>query len=157
MVVDVLPDRATGTPVEANPDLPSVTLLPTGEPEIDLGEDFTPPAELQVATLQQGSGAQIRDGSYAVVNYKAIYGEDGSDADGEWKRGDIFDSSWPAEKAPFVLQLGAGQVIRGWEEGLVDQTAGSQVLMVVPTTYAYATKGALVFVIDILDVWNPEG
>lgn len=156
MVVDVLPDRAQGDPVDPPEGLPTVTLKATGEPTIALGKEADPPAELQVATLIRGAGAQIREGSYVTVNYTGVYWADGSDEDGEWRRGDVLDSSWPVEKAPFELQVGVGQVIRGWDEGLVDQTAGSQVLLVVPPTYGYVTKGTLVFVVDILDVWNPE-
>lgn len=156
MVVDVLPVRATGTDVEPVPGLPTVTLLSTGEPVIDLGEEQDPPADLVVSTLILGSGAQIREGSYVTVNYTGWYWADGSDDTGEWERGDVLDSSWPVEAAPFELQIGKGQVIRGWDEGLLDQTAGSQVLLVVPATYGYVSKGTLVFVVDILDVWNPE-
>lgn len=156
MVVDVLSDRAEGNEVAPNPDLPAVTLDVTGEPSIELPEG-EPPAELTVATLIQGTGPQVRAGSYLTVNYTGWYWSDGSDADGEWSAGDVLDSSWPVEAAPFELQIGSGQVIRGWDEGLLDQTAGSQVLLVVPASYGYATKGTLVFVVDILDVWNPEG
>lgn len=156
MVVDVLPDRADGAPVAANPELPSVSLDSTGEPSIRL-PDTEPPVDLTVATLIQGTGPQVRDGSYLVVNYTGWYWSDGSDEDGEWQAGDVLDSSWPIERAPFELQIGSGQVVRGWEEGLLDQTAGSQVLLVVPASYGYASKGTLVFVVDILDVWIPEG
>ena len=157
MVVDVLPDRAVGTDVEQAAGLPTVTLLPTGEPTIDLGEDTTAPADLVISTLILGTGPQIREGSYVTVNYTGWYWADGSDDTGEWERGDVLKSTWPVETAPFELQIGVGQVIRGWDEGLLDQTAGSQVLLVVPAAYGYVSKGTLVFVVDILDVWNPEG
>ncbi|MDN4484335.1 FKBP-type peptidyl-prolyl cis-trans isomerase [Demequina lignilytica] len=157
MVVDVLPVRATGVDVEPVAGLPAVTLDPlTGEPSIDLGEEEDPPTDLVVSTLILGSGPQIQEGSYVTVNYTGWYWSDGSDDEGEWSRGDVLDSSWPVEMAPFELQIGKGQVIRGWDEGLLDQTAGSQVLLVVPATYGYIAKGTLVFVVDILDVWNPE-
>ncbi|WP_062377617.1 FKBP-type peptidyl-prolyl cis-trans isomerase [Demequina pelophila] len=156
MVVDVLPVTTTGTELEPDPGLPTVTRDATGEPSIDLGERTDAPADLTVATLIEGRGPQVREDSYLTVNYTAVYWADGSDGEAEWSRGDVFESSWPLEKAPFQFQLGQGRVIRGWEEGLLDQTAGSQVLMVVPTSYGYATKGTLVFVVDILDVWNPE-
>ena len=155
MVVDVLPSRATGTAVAPVAGLPTVTLLSTGEPQITLPEG-EPPADLVVSTLILGTGDQIREGSYVTVNYTGWYWSDGSDDTGSWVRGDVLDSSWPVEKAPFELQIGKGQVIRGWDQGLLDQTAGSQVLLVVPATYGYVAKGTLVFVVDILDVWNPE-
>ncbi|WP_296665411.1 FKBP-type peptidyl-prolyl cis-trans isomerase [Demequina sp.] len=157
MVVDVLPNHAMGNAVEPNPDLPPVTLDPiTNEPFVTIPEG-DPPADLQVATLIQGSGPQVRQGSYLIVNYTGWYWSDGSDGEGSWSSGDVLDSSWPVERAPFELQIGSGQVIRGWDEGLLDQTAGSQVELVVPATYGYIDKGTLVFVVDILDVWTPEG
>ncbi|WP_062388833.1 FKBP-type peptidyl-prolyl cis-trans isomerase [Demequina iriomotensis] len=157
MVVDVLPDHAVGDEVAPNPALPEVTLdKQTGEPSVEIPKGAAP-ADLQVATLIKGSGAQVKDGSYLTVNYTAWYWAKGNDEDGSWKKGDVLDSSWPVEAAPFELQIGSGQVIRGLDEGLLDQTAGSQVLLVVPASYGYATKGTLVFVVDILDVWNPEG
>lgn len=145
LVVDVLSERAVGTPVPPRPDLPIVTVGETGEPQITIPKTLKEPSELQVATLIQGGGEQVQAGSYIVVNYKAVY----------WKDGSIFDSSWPTDKAPFQTRIGAGQVIRGWDEGLVDQTVGSQVLLVVPPAFGYPDKGTLVFVVDILDTWNP--
>ncbi|SEI79153.1 FKBP-type peptidyl-prolyl cis-trans isomerase [Demequina mangrovi] len=157
MVVDVLPDHAVGNEIDAGPAFPTVTRdRLTGEPSVEIPKG-DPPADLQVATLVQGSGAQVKDGSYLTVNYSAWYWSKGEDEDGSWVKGDVFDSSWPVSTAPFELQIGSGQVIRGLDEGLLDQTAGSQVLLVVPASYGYAAKGTLVFVVDILDVWNPEG
>ncbi|WP_062292089.1 FKBP-type peptidyl-prolyl cis-trans isomerase [Demequina phytophila] len=157
MVIDVLPDHAVGTEVAASPDLPEVSRdKTTGEPSVTIPKKKAP-TDLQVATLIQGTGPQVKEGSYLSVNYTAWYWADGKDEDGSWKRGDVLDSSWPVEAAPFELQIGSGQVIRGLDEGLLDQTAGSQVELVVPASYGYAAKGTLVFVVDILDVFNPEG
>ncbi|WP_062464799.1 FKBP-type peptidyl-prolyl cis-trans isomerase [Demequina soli] len=156
MVIDVLPDHAVGTDVAPNPDLPTVTRARSGEPSVEIPQG-DPPTDLQVATLIQGSGAQVKDGSYLTVQYTAWYWAKGKDKDGAWKKGDVMESSWPVDTAPFELQIGSGQVIRGLDEGLLDQTAGSQVMLVVPPSYGYADKGTLVFVVDILDVWNPEG
>ncbi|WP_062526312.1 FKBP-type peptidyl-prolyl cis-trans isomerase [Demequina rhizosphaerae] len=156
MVIDVLPDHAVGTEVDPGPDLPVVTRSATGEPSVTIPKG-PGPSDLQIATLIQGSGPQVKDGSYLTVNYTAWYWSAGKDEDGKWRKGDVLDSSWPVETAPFELQIGSGQVVRGLDEGLLDQTAGSQVLLVVPASYGYASTGTLVFVVDILDVWNPEG
>lgn len=147
MVVDVLSERAVGEELPQPEGMPIVTRSATGEPSITIPDDVEEPTELQVATLIQGAGAQVRQGSFVTVNYEAVYWEDGTE----------FDSSWPTEKAPYETQIGVGQVIPAWDIGLLDQTVGSQVLLVAPPTYAYADKGTLVFVVDILDVWNPEG
>ena len=77
-----------------------------------------------------------------------------------WATGKQFDSSWD-RGAPLDTVIGQGSVIAGWDEGLVGQTVGSQVLLVVPPDKGYGTAGqrragikgtdTLVFVVDILD------
>lgn len=155
LVIDVLSDRAEGTAAQANPDLPAVTLSATGEPTIEI-PDTDPPSDLKVSTLVQGAGPQITSGSFVTVNYVGVYWGDGSNADSEWSSGDIFESSWPAEQAPFETQIGVGQVVTGWDQALIDITAGSQVEIVVPSAFGYPDVGTLVFVVDVLDVWKPE-
>ncbi len=76
-----------------------------------------------------------------------------------WRSGKVFDSSW-ARSGSAQFPIGAGQVIAGWDEGLVGQTVGSQVLLVIPPAKGYGTAGSpsagisgtdtLVFVVDIL-------
>ncbi len=71
--------------------------------------------------------------------------------------GTPFDSSWE-KGAAFTTSLGTGQVIQGWDQGLVGQPVGSQVLLVIPPALGYgdAEQGSipanstLVFVVDIL-------
>ena len=146
LVVDVLSDRAEGTAIEPRPDLPSVEVNEdTGEPTITIPKELTEPTTVQSETLIQGTGPQVKDGSYILVNYKAVHWDDGSE----------FASSWPAETAPFSTQIGTGQVISAWDQALLDQTVGSQVLIVAPPQFGYPAEGTLVFVVDILDVWTP--
>ena len=64
---------------------------------------------------------------------------------------------------PIEVAIGTGAVIAGWDEGLVGQTVGSQILLVVPPDKGYGTTGSsdggikgtdtLVFVVDILDAY----
>ncbi len=143
-VVDVLPSRAVGLATEARDDLPIVTAGPLGEPTITL-RPLDAPADLVIATLIQGDGEQIRAGSYVMVNYVGVY----------YYNGNIFDSSWPVERAPFETRIGVSAVIQGWDIGLIDHAAGSQVLLIIPPELAYG-EDTLVFVIDILAVWNAE-
>ena len=73
--------------------------------------------------------------------------------------GRVFDSSW-SRGQPAQFPIGTGQVVAGWDEGLVGQTVGSQVLIVVPPDKGYGVAGesqagitgtdTLVFVVDIL-------
>ena len=76
-----------------------------------------------------------------------------------WRTGKVFDSSW-SRNEPLTTVIGEGQVIKGWDTGLVGQTVGSRVLLVIPPADGYGTAGAstagikgtdtLVFVVDIL-------
>ncbi|WP_430866864.1 FKBP-type peptidyl-prolyl cis-trans isomerase [Demequina aurantiaca] len=155
VVIDVLPIRAVGVENDAHPDMPAVTLSATGEPTIEI-PDTDPPPALMSSTLIQGTGEQITSGSFVTVNYVGVHWGEGADDETSWVSGDVFESSWPAENAPFETQIGVGQVITGWDQALIDVPAGSQVEIVVPAEVGYPDKGTLVFVVDILDVWNPE-
>jgi peptidylprolyl isomerase len=76
-----------------------------------------------------------------------------------WKGGKQFDASWD-KGAPAAFPIGVGQVIPGWDAGLVGAKAGSRVLLAVPPAQGYGTKGepragikgtdTLVFVVDVL-------
>lgn len=145
LVIDVLSQRAVGTEIPQREDLPWVTVnSDTGEPSIDIADDLDEPTTVQSETLIQGDGPQIKKGSYVTVNYTAEHW-DGSE----------FASSWTAGTAPFSTQIGTGQVIPAWDQALIDQTVGSQVLIVAPPEFGYPEEGTLVFVVDILDVWTP--
>ena len=75
-----------------------------------------------------------------------------------WADGTVFDSSW-TRKSPATFAIGTGNVIPGWDKGLVGKKVGSRVLLLVPPADGYADKAqgkipanaALVFVVDILD------
>ena len=79
-----------------------------------------------------------------------------------WAGGKQFDSSWDRGQ-PASFPIGTDKVLPGWDEGLVGQTVGSQVLLVVPPDKGYGSAGepnagisgtdTLVFVIDILDAF----
>jgi peptidylprolyl isomerase len=76
-----------------------------------------------------------------------------------WRTKKVFDSSW-TRKQPYTTPIGVGQVIKGWDTGLVGQTVGSRVLLVVPPADGYGSAGSsaagikgtdtLVFVVDII-------
>lgn len=164
VVIDVLSDKATGEAVPAGADLPRVTSEPTGEPDIVLEADKALPTGLSVSTLIRGTGAQVEQGSFIVAQFKAIYTTDGTKEETtngvtetkSWKAGDVRQSTWPPEQAPFEGQIGTGKALRAWDEGLIDQTVGSRVMLVVPEAWGYPGEGTLVYVVDILDVWNED-
>jgi FKBP-type peptidyl-prolyl cis-trans isomerase len=133
--------------------LPTVTAPASGStagPTIKIPAKVTPPKTLQVKTLIKGTGATVTKGQNLVVQYTGM----------NWRTAKVFDSSW-ARNAPYTVVIGAGQVIKGWDTGLVGQTVGSRVLLVIPPADAYQKQGGapsagikatdtLVFVVDIL-------
>jgi len=148
-VVDVLPTRAQGEPVEPVEGLPTVTLDDDGAPTIDV-EGATEPTELVVQPLIEGDGPEVQAGQSISVQYHGVLLSDGT----------VFDSSWERGQ-PAQFGIGVGQVIQGWDEGLVGQKVGSQVLLVIPSEQAYGDQDRdpipatsdLVFVVDILDAY----
>ncbi len=145
LVIDVLPTHAVGTEAEPRDGFPTVTRAADGTPTVTIPDDLDEPADLQVATLIQGTGQQVREGDVVLVNYTML----------SWD-GEELDSSWPDEVAPLTVDVGSGDSITAIEEGLLDQTLGSQLLILSPATDAYPDQGPVVLVVDILDVFSPE-
>jgi FKBP-type peptidyl-prolyl cis-trans isomerase len=128
--------------------LPTVTAAPGKAPSVRV-PPAAPPKTLQVKTLINGAGSKVGKGQYLVVQYTGV----------NWRTKKSFDSSWTRGQ-PFSTAIGVGQVIKGWDRGLVGQTVGSRVLLVIPPTLGYGKAGSaqagikgtdtLVFVVDIL-------
>jgi len=137
--------KAEGEEVEPKEGLPTVETDGTSAAEITIG-DAEKPDELVVQPLIKGEGAKVEANQTIKVNYTGV----------KFSDGEQFDSSFNSGQ-PFSTVIGAGAVIPGWDEGLVGQTVGSRVLLVVPPDQAYGEDGdndlageTLVFVIDIL-------
>lgn len=145
LVIDVLPTRAVGNDVGAIEGLPTVVRARNGEPSLVFTDDELPP-EVTSATLVQGTGQQVRPGSHVLVHYKGY----------EWDTQEEFISTWALGTAPYATVVGEGRVILAWDEGLLDKTAGSQVLIIAPPTAGYPDRGTTVFIVDVLYVWNPD-
>jgi peptidylprolyl isomerase len=132
--------------------LPTVTAPAAGStagPTIKIPAKTTAPKTLQVKTLIKGKGAKVAKGQDIAVQYTGVI----------WRTGKVFDSSW-SRNTPLTTVIGEGQVIPGWDTGLVGQTVGSRVMLVIPPADGYGSAGAsqagingtdtLVFVVDIL-------
>jgi FKBP-type peptidyl-prolyl cis-trans isomerase len=141
---------AQGTPQKVtDKNLPTVTAGAPGTPPTIKIPSAPEPGRLQANTLIQGTGPVVAKGKTLIVQY---HGE-------LWRNGKVFDSTWQ-RGAPTAFPIGVGQVIPGWDKGLVGQKVGSRVLLVVPPKDGYGAKGSqdgkikgtdtLVFVIDIL-------
>lgn len=143
-VVSVLPNRAEGTAVTPAPGLPLVTLAENGAPSIAIPADTAQPSTLVVQPLITGTGPVVEAGQVLTVQYTG------------WTfDGTVFDSSWEGGSA-FQTAIGTNAVITGWDQGLVGQPVGSQVLLVIPPDLAYGgteselAEETLIFVVDIL-------
>ena len=145
-VFDILPTRASGEAVEPRAGLPTVQLAEDGEPSVQVPADTEPPAGLVTQPLLRGTGPQVAAGQVITVQYVGV----------RWSDGEEFDSTWAPGKMPASFPIGVGSVMEGWDEGLVEQTVGSQVLLVVPPELAWyglendLAEETLVFVVDIL-------
>ena len=144
-VFDLLPTRASGEVVPPREGLPAVETADDGSPTISVPAQ-EPPDELVVQPLIRGTGRQVEPGQVITVQYTGV----------RWSDGTVFDSSWGAGKLPAPFPIGVGSVIEGWDTGLVEQTVGSQVLLVIPPSLGYGGTDdelageTLVFVVDIL-------
>lgn len=142
-----VPTRASGEAVAPVPGLPTVTLDDTGKPSLTPATG-TPPTTLVVQPLIKGTGPAVVAGQTVTVKYTGWLW-DGTQFDSSWDRGATFP----------VENVGQAAVIAGWNEGLVGQTVGSQVLMVIPPDKGYGDQAqgeipagsTLVFVVDILE------
>lgn len=151
LVVDVLPTRASGEAVAPPEGLPVVTLAEDGAPSVTVPPETAAPAGLVVQPLVRGDGRQVEVGQVVTVRYTGV----------RWSDGEVFDSTWTDGAAPLSIMIGIGEVIEGWEQGLLEQSVGSQVLLVVPPDLAYGATAnplageTLVYVVDILDAQFP--
>jgi peptidylprolyl isomerase len=101
-----------------------------------------------VSVLYNGQGRTSRNGDTLTVNYVGV----------SYATGVVFDSSWSRGQV-FRFTLGAGDVIPGWDQGLVGVKLGSRVQLDIPADMAYGDHpsggqpaGPLRFVVDVLDI-----
>ena len=160
-VIDVIKSyadtaSASGTQVSnGGGSLPTVTAHTGSAPTITIPAN-SPPSALVTKTLIKGSGPKLVKGQFVIAQYTGYI----------WRTKKVFDSSWTSG-SPFGFVIGANpeQVISGWDTGLAGQTVGSRVMLVIPPKDAYGSSGAsqvgitakdtLVFVVDIIDAFNP--
>ena len=114
----------------------------------------TPAIALQKIDTVAGTGKEAVAGATAVVNYTGwIY-----EPSAAQQHGPQFDSS--AGRDPFSFQLGGGQVIKGWDEGVQGMKVGGKRTLIVPAAMGYGENGMgpippnanLIFEVELLDV-----
>lgn len=112
--------------------------------------------ELQITDVVEGDGATANAGQQIVVHYTGwLY-----DPSQPENKGEKFDSSVDRGD-PFVFPLGAGRVIRGWDEGFAGMQIGGKRILVIPPAMGYGERGAggvippnatLMFEVDLLEI-----
>ena len=112
--------------------------------------------ELQIIDVVEGDGEAATAGQDVVVHYTGWLYEPGAPEN----RGKKFDSSVDRGQ-PFIFPLGAGRVIRGWDEGVAGMQIGGKRVLIIPPDMGYGARGAgadippnatLVFEVDLLDL-----
>ncbi|MGW4035697.1 FKBP-type peptidyl-prolyl cis-trans isomerase [Streptomyces sp. NPDC004778] len=119
------------------------------KPEVDFpgGE---PPADLEIKDIWEGDGPVAQAGQTVSVHYVGVSFSTGEEFDASWNRG-----------SPLQFQLGAGQVISGWDKGVQGMKVGGRRQLTIPAHLAYGDRGAggkiapgetLIFVCDLVSV-----
>lgn len=141
--------KATGDEVTDIPsDLPKVTRAKNGKPSINMN-GYKGSSKLVSQALIKGKGKEVTNNNTVKVKYT-----------GWLLDGTQFDSSWDKNTTLEADTYSGGnhQVIEGWQQAMVGQTVGSQVLMVIPPNLGYGdtaqgsipANSTLIFVVDIL-------
>lgn len=119
------------------------------KPEIDMPEGDTP-ADLVIIDEIVGDGDEAGRGDVVDVHYVGVSHSTGEEFDASWNRGE-----------PLRFQLGVGQVIRGWDQGVQGMKVGGRRRLEIPAHLAYGDQGAppviapgeaLIFVCDLVSV-----
>ncbi|MEX0168153.1 FKBP-type peptidyl-prolyl cis-trans isomerase [Streptomyces sp. LMG1-1-1.1] len=119
------------------------------KPEIDFpgGE---PPKDLEIKDIWEGDGEVAAAGDFVKVHYVGVAFSTGEEFDASWNRGTALD-----------FNLGAGQVIQGWDQGVQGMKVGGRRQLIIPAHLAYGDRGAggaiapgetLIFVCDLVAV-----
>jgi peptidylprolyl isomerase len=139
-------------PEYTNPEL-AEEVLGREPPEPTPPPEDTPADTLEITTEIEGEGEGVEPGDIVTVHYVGVLA-DGEEFDQSWERGE-----------PFTVPVGQGQVITGWDEGLVDATIGERRHLVIGSDNAYGDEGRpptippaapLAFTVDVVDI-QPGG
>jgi peptidylprolyl isomerase len=121
-----------------------------GKPQVTV-PNGPPPKQLEETDLIEGTGREAKRGDTVAVQYVGV----------GYESGEEFDSSWSRGGELFAFDVGAKEVIPGWDQGLEGMKVGGQRELIVPPELAYGAAGAppaigpnetLIFVIDLVEV-----
>ena len=123
--------------------------LDRSKPEVDFPQDPVP-TELRIVDEIQGTGKEATPGATVSCHYVGVTYSGGEEFDASWNRGQ-----------PLDFTVGIGQVIEGWDQGLLGMRVGGRRRLEIPSSMAYGERGAggaigpneaLIFVVDLVDV-----
>jgi peptidylprolyl isomerase len=126
--------------------------IPT-TPTAAQGKTMTTASGLQITDTKVGTGAQPKTGQICVMHYTGWLYDNGA-------KGAKFDSSLDRGE-PFEFQIGMGQVIKGWDEGVASMKVGGKRTLIIPPQLGYGARGAggvippnatLIFDVELLGV-----
>lgn len=148
--------KNTSTNTSAPTTATGSTTLTTSSPS-PIPSDATPSADstsslqagLKIEDIKVGTGKEVKSGDTIKINYL-----------GTLENGQKFDSSYD-RKEPFETQIGVGQVIKGWDLGVIGMKVGGKRKLTIPSELGYGSRGAgnvippnatLIFELELLDV-----
>ena len=120
------------------------------KPQVDVPAGQAPSYQLELEDLEVGAGEEATPGRTVEVHYVGVSWSTGKQFDASWDRGDTFK-----------FGLGKGQVIQGWDEGVVGMKVGGRRRITIPPMLGYGKRGAggvigpdetLVFVVDLISL-----
>ncbi len=138
---------------QSNKPKPVVCAAKDTEETLTSPEVFKPEAaatEIQKTDLKPGDGAAAKVGDCLVMKYYGTLAADGT----------LFDENY-TKPSGFAFTLGSGQVIKGWDQGLVGMKVGGERRLVIPAALGYGEAGSppkipanadLVFVVKLLRI-----
>ena len=140
----------TATPTPEATEVPTANLKDTKTKPVIGKPTGDPPSELVKDDIVKGKGKAAKKGTTVSVQYVGVSFSTGEEFDASWERGE-----------PFQFELGGGQVIAGWDQGIVGMKEGGRRRLTIPPDMAYGAAGAppaigpdetLIFVVDLLEV-----
>jgi peptidylprolyl isomerase len=102
------------------------------KPTVPKGTGSPPSSAVKAETLIAGTGTEIKNGQQATVQYVGVL----------FKNGKEFDTSWGKGKQPFQFTIGSGQVIPGWDQGVLGMKVGERRRLTIPAALAYGAQGS---------------
>ena len=147
---------ACGQPETASDEAAATSTTPTEETQEKAAEAMEVITELQIIEVAAGDGAAAESGKSVVVHYTGwLY-----DPSQPENKGAKFDSSVDRGQ-PFSFPLGAGRVIKGWDEGVAGMQIGGKRTLIIPPEMGYGSRGAggvipqnatLLFDVELLEI-----